>query len=339
MKWYQIVLSYLKNSSRSILAVMIFYLLFFSVCFLAHLPLQPFAYSFVLSLSILVVFLLWDFGKYWNTYYSLYRLLDLEQVMPEHLPDGRNDIEKIYVSLFQKLYDQNTQLMLEQRNRYTQMLDYYTLWAHQIKTPIASMDLLLQTETQFEKKKALSQELFKIGQYVEMALHYLRLEQMSSDLLLAEYPLHDIVRQVVRKYSVLFIQDKTALQLDELSCRVLTDEKWLGFALEQIISNAVKYARGGRVSIYMEADAAKTLVIKDNGIGISPEDIPRVFEKGFTGYNGRMQKKSTGIGLYLCKQILDKLSHHIEITSCPGEGTIVKIDFDRKPVFGHLTKM
>ena len=157
-----------------------------------------------------------------------------------------------------------------------------------------------------------------------MVLGYLRIESISSDLVLSQYYLSDVVKQAIRKYATIFIGQKITLDFKEMDCMVLTDEKWLVFVIEQILSNALKYTKSGTISIYMEAE--KTLVIKDSGIGIASEDLPRVFEKGFTGFNGRMDKKSTGIGLYLCKKILNKLSHKITITSQIDLGTMVRID-------------
>jgi signal transduction histidine kinase len=171
-------------------------------------------------------------------------------------------------------------------------------------------------------------ELFKIEQYVDMVLQYLRIDSASTDYVLKKYSLDSIVRQAVRKYAKLFINKKICLDFSELNCEVLTDEKWLVFVVEQILSNSLKYTESGKISIYMDKEKNKTLVIEDTGIGIAEEDLPRVFEKGFTGYNGRTDKKSTGIGLYLCKRILTKLSHTISIESGIGHGTKVKIGLD-----------
>ena len=169
-------------------------------------------------------------------------------------------------------------------------------------------------------------ELIKIEQYVEMVLDYLRAGKMSSDLLIEEYSLDKIIRQAIRKYARMFILKKISLEYTEIPVKVLTDEKWLVFVLEQIISNALKYTHKGKIAIYMEEREEKTLVIEDTGIGIRSEDIPRVFQRGFTGYNGRQDKKSTGIGLYLSKQILEKLHHRIRIESQVEIGTRVCID-------------
>lgn len=174
----------------------------------------------------------------------------------------------------------------------------------------------------------LEMELLKIGQYVEMVLSYLRLDSDSTDYVLREYPLDDILRQAVRKFAKMFILKKITLDFQETGKTVLTDEKWLLFVVEQVLSNALKYTpAGGTIRIY--GDGA-TVVIADNGIGIREEDQARVFEKGFTGYNGRADKKSTGIGLYLCRQVMDRLNHGISLTSRPGQGTLVRLDLSRE---------
>ena len=171
-----------------------------------------------------------------------------------------------------------------------------------------------------------------------MVMQYLRLDSDYSDYVLTRHALDDIVRQAVRKYARLFILKKITLDFCETGLTVLTDEKWLLFVIEQILSNSLKYTHSGAISIYAEGG---TLVIADTGIGIRPEDLPRVFDKGFTGYNGRADKKSSGIGLYLCRRITDKLGHTLKIASEVGRGTRVYIGF--KPpedINGrNLTKM
>lgn len=222
----------------------------------------------------------------------------------------------------------------------------YGMWVHQIKTPIAALDILLQNTEQFlyeedivnsriNKRLEIIQEsipvsdmkmeLFKIEQYVEMALNYLRVEDISSDLSFKQYAVDDMVRQVIRKYAKIFISKKIKMNFKPTGRYIVTDDKWFVFVLEQFISNALKYTKKGQISIYMKE---KSLVIEDTGIGIPAEDLPRIFEKGFTGYNGRENKKSTGIGLYLCKNIMDKLQWNITVDSEVGSGTKI-----------YLTKM
>lgn len=220
---------------------------------------------------------------------------------------------------------------------YQELSDYYSMWVHQIKTPIAALGVLIQSGEELEEvqespkaqelTRSMKMEIFRIEQYVDMVLTYLRMGSAISDYAFRICSLEEIVRQAVRKYSQMFIMTRTRLHLEIQDQKILTDEKWLTFVIEQILSNAVKYARGGEISIYTEE---KTLVISDNGIGIAEEDLPRIFEKGFTGYNGRANKKSTGIGLYLCKTIIDRLHHTIWIESKPEKGTKVYLNFDRE---------
>lgn len=244
------------------------------------------------------------------------------------LSESEGAIESLYEKMVTNLYEEKRQLESRYQIEKKELEEYYMLWAHQVKTPIAAMNLLLQSGE--VKQRELSAELFKIEQYVEMVLGYLRTEQMTSDLTLKEYDLLSVIRQAVRKYSRLFIIQKIKLNLEEMEYSMLTDEKWILFAIEQILSNALKYTNeGGSISIYMAKDRNDTLVIEDTGIGISQEDLPRVVEKGFTGYNGRDHKKSTGLGLYLSREILKKLNHQLTLESEVGVGTKVFIYLGR----------
>ena len=264
-----------------------------AVFYLYGLPLESVGYAFVLCFSLGLALFAVGYVQFLRRHRELERLLVQvrEKVLPLPPPGG--------------------------------LLEDYTLWAHQIKTPIAAMGLLLQEEPHPE----LEGELLKIEQYVEMVLGYLRLGSESTDYVFRDCGLDALVRQAVRKYARLFILKKISLDFQETGKTVLTDEKWLSFVIEQLLSNAVKYTpEGGRVRIYGDGD---TLVIADSGIGIQPEDLPRVFEKGFTGFNGREDKKSTGIGLCLCRQVMDRLNHDISIASRPGQGTLVRLDLSR----------
>ena len=173
-------------------------------------------------------------------------------------------------------------------------------------------------------RRELEAELFRVEQYVEMALNWMRLGSDSKDFLFREYALDGIIRQAIRKYAPQFIRRRIRLVYEPAEGKVLTDEKWLLFIIEQLLSNAVKYTQQGSVSIRVVPE--KVLEIEDTGIGIAPEDVPRIFEKGFTGYNGRADKKSTGLGLYLCRLTAEKLSHKISVESQVGVGTKVSID-------------
>ena len=291
--------------------------------YLYDLAWEPFCYilAFWFFLCLPVFWL--DFRHDRRRHRGLTQLAQNPEEAAQCLPPSHNLVEQDYQALIHAIADNHTQVTADYAARSQELTDYYTLWAHQIKTPIAAMGLLLQEEP--VHPELLAAELGKVEDYVEMALSYLRLDSDSSDYVLRRYDLDTILRACVRKYARLFILKRIELELDETHAKVLTDEKWLSFVIGQLLSNALKYTpEQGRISVTWE-DATQTLTIGDTGIGIRPEDLPRVFEKGFTGYNGREQKKSTGIGLYLCRRVLGKLGHTIVITSTPGQGTQVQL--------------
>ncbi len=207
--------------------------------------------------------------------------------------------------------------------------DYYMMWTHQIKTPISAIRLLLdKSELQDRDAFLLKEELFRIEQYAEMVLTFQRLESISSDLVLESHDLYALVKQAVRKYALSFINKSLSLELpssesgDFIPWQILTDEKWFVFCLEQLLSNSIKYTNRGGISVNAWAEGERVMLsIEDTGIGIRAEDLPRIFEKGFTGYNGRLDKKSTGIGLYLCRQGFTHLNVTIRAESQEGQGT------------------
>jgi len=318
-----VLLAYIKKRSKIGLVFSGFILIFGIVFYLYSLPLDAVVYAIILCLLFSMPLFIYDVYKYYLRHKMLLSLMNRVTLNIEELPKASDLVEQDYQTLLTLLSEDKAKITSKADVSQTEMIDYYSLWAHQIKTPISAMRLLLQTEGSTQNKE-LSTQLFKIEQYVEMVLGYLRIESISSDLVLSQYYLSDVVKQAIRKYATIFIGQKITLDFKVMDCLVLTDEKWLVFVIEQILSNALKYTKSGTISIYMEAE--KTLVIQDSGIGIASEDLPRVFEKGFTGFNGRMDKKSTGIGLYLCKKILNKLSHKVTITSQIDLGTIVRID-------------
>lgn len=317
--------SYLKHHLKSFLLFALFSIIFSIIFSLYDLYIESIFYSALLCFCIGVVFVAVDFIRYYNRH-KLLTQLQLKAILSiDEIPVPNNLIEQDYSELIQVIHNEKIRIISQLDNSKSEMVDYYTMWAHQIKTPIAAMQLMLQSQHS-EDNNVLSTELFKIEQYVEMVLSYLRLDSNSTDFVFKKYSLDSIVKQAVRKYASLFIRKKISLDLDRLDYLVLTDEKWLLFVIEQVLSNALKYTNKGKISISVQAtDECQTLIIEDTGIGITDEDLPRICDKGFTGYNGRTDKKATGIGLYLCKRILTKLSHTIRIQSKVGKGTTVMI--------------
>ena len=216
---------------------------------------------------------------------------------------------------------------IEEREKLNDLMDYYTLWAHQIKTPIAASSLLVGEIEDKKVKNQLEQELFKIESYVNIVLQYLRLESFHEDLVLKKENAEDLVKEIVKKYAIFFIQKGLSLSLHDLDRTIITDRKWFVVILEQVLSNSLKYTSQGGIEIYFQEDA---LYIKDSGLGIQDADLLRVFERGFSGYNGRLTQQSSGLGLYLSKKIADELGHQISIASQVGHGTTVMISFSEK---------
>lgn len=318
--------AYLKSRAKRFGAFVSFILLFASVSLLYRLPAEPVGYSLLLAGVLALLYAGADCYACYQKHRRLSETLSTLEAGLHSLPLPKDLVEEDYQKLLFSLSERTRELSSQMDVRQSEMTEYYTLWAHQIKTPIAAMHLLLQDEIPAGIREELEQQLFLTEQYVGMVLHYLRLESISSDLCLCECDLSQMVRRAVKKYSIVFIHKKIQIKLGNLEGKVLTDEKWLTFVLEQLLSNALKYTPpGGVVSIFLEQGREQTLVIRDTGIGICAEDLPRIFERGFTGYNGRMDQRSTGIGLYLSRKILTKLHHTIAITSQPNEGATVRL--------------
>ena len=322
----EILKSYLKKNIKVYILFIVFILIFFIMFYLYNLPLEALIYtgSFCFLAALIASFS--DYANYKESYKKLnfleQNILNDLDALPKSL-DIRIDY---YHKIIEKLYEELEKLTQENRQKNTDMVDYYSMWVHQIKTPIAAMNFLLDNEE--VDQKILQQELFKIERYVEMVLTYIRLDSISSDYVITKINLDEVVKDSVKKYATIFINKKIKLNYVSHETMIISDKKWLSFAFEQILGNSVKYSSaGGEITI---ETCENKLVIEDRGIGIKEEDLPRIFEKGFTDFNGRYEKKSSGLGLYLCKKTLDKLGHHIEISSKVGEGTRIEITFPKE---------
>ena len=262
------------------------------------------------------------------------------------LPEAADEAEELYGQLIENINIERQLAVSEVQKQQRDRTEYYARWVHQIKTPIAAMQLILQMqrnaieEMEWEDEKGylerlgavsdLEEELFRVEQYVSMALQYQRVNS-GSDYVIETVSLDQIVREVIRKYAKVMIRKKLAVSYSGTDRKVVSDEKWLAFVVEQILSNAVKYSTQGTVHIDVADEPNWSyLRIRDEGIGIQKEDIPRIFEQGYTGYNGHADKRSTGIGLYLSRQVLNRLGHTIRIESEVGKGTTVWIGFSTK---------
>lgn len=319
--------AYVKQKKENILRFILMSCIFLCVFALYHLPIAAVLYPVGLCAILSILLCYTDYKKAKKKHEKLLELQSLSAELIQDFPVAESIAEQDYQKLVQLLCEAQAVLVTKMNGSYTDMIEYYTIWAHQIKTPIASMRLHLQNEDT-DVSRQLSEDLQRVEQYVEMVLAFLRLDTESTDYVIKEQNLDEIVRGAVKKFSTSFIRKKLRLIYEPINISVITDEKWLSFVVEQVLSNALKYTREGSITIYPETP--KKLCIKDTGIGIAPEDLPRIFENGYTGYNGRADKKASGIGMYLCKRICDKLGHSIYIASEPDIGTVVTIDLEQK---------
>ena len=315
LDWKQFFLAYLRSRSRLLvyLISLTFLVLLFQFLF-ASLGIY-FLYFFLLCCFVTILFFTWD-------------ILVEMQVYRQEILYGEREVKSPLEKVLAEKLEAREMELYQQRSdaerKLTDLLDYYTLWVHQIKTPIAASQLLVAEVADRQLKQQLEQEIFKIDSYTNLVLQYLRLESFHDDLVLKQVQIEDLVKEIIRKYALFFIQKGLNVNLHDLDKEIVTDKKWLLVVIEQIISNSLKYTKEGGLEIYMEG---QELCIKDTGIGIKNSDVLRVFERGFSGYNGRLTQQSSGLGLYLSKKISEELGHQIRIESEVGKGTTVRIQF------------
>lgn len=271
---------------------------------------------------IILAFVGFDLVRYAQKVRQL-RIIQQNLSYTQHeYPRNQNNIEQLYCGIIDDLYRMMEQKSSDLAAMHAEQTDYYTLWLHQIKTPIAALRLAIESDR--EPDPVYAEELFKIERYVEMALQYARMGSLSGDLVLEKVALDGVVTSAVKKYSTLFIGKGLGVDFRRTGRVVVTDSKWLAFIIEQLLSNAVKYTAKGGVKIYAEG---KTLVIRDSGIGIRSEDLARVFERGYTGRNGRIDERASGLGLEMAMRVAKRLGVGLSLQSRKGEGTRAIIAF------------
>lgn len=285
---------------------------------------QDVVYAAVLDAILLLITVLVGFFRYSSKVKALSNALKRPVEEQAQLPEAADDVEILYHRLLENQSIARSESESSAAIRQSQMRDYYSMWVHQIKTPISAMKLLLEAEREelgqlmcddeqsqcllSDNMDSFEDELFRIEEYVSMALQYQRVSSTENDFVLEKVSVDGVIRDTIKKYAKIMIRRHIGMNYSGTAQEVYTDGKWLAFMLEQILSNAIKYTPQGVVTIETAEEKYRFFItIKDTGIGIKAEDLPRVFEKGYTGYNGHADKKATGIGLYLCRQMADKL--------------------------------
>ncbi len=308
---------------------------------------QDMVYAAVLDAILLLITVLVGFFRYSSKVKALSNALKRPVEEQAQLPEATDDVEILYHRLLENQSIARSESESSAAVRQSRMRDYYSMWVHQIKTPISAMKLLLEAEREelgqlmcdeepqatltelSDNLDSFEDELFRIEEYVGMALQYQRVSSTENDFVLEKVSVDGVIRDTIKKYAKIMIRRHIGINYSGTKKQVYTDEKWLAFILEQILSNAIKYTPQGFVTIETAEEKDRFFItVKDTGIGIKAEDLPRVFEKGYTGYNGHADKKATGIGLYLCRQMADKLGHTIRMESELGKGTKVWIGFN-----------
>ncbi len=290
-------------------------------------------YMNIVALFAFLIYLLGSYTTRNRYYHEINRIIhDGHELLIYSLPETHNYEQKLFKLLLIKMYDeQNARLEIinaEKRDNF----EFITTWIHEIKTPIAVSNLLIENNRGKESDgllNSLQEEMDRIDRLVEQVLYYSKVDDFSKDYFISEIALNKLINEVIKKHAKTFIHKNIKIEISSMDIEVSSDKKWLLFILDQIIFNSLKYTgQGCVIKIYPERDEReKRLIIMDNGIGIKAEDLERVFDRGFTGYNGREFTKSTGMGLYLTKKLARKLGHDVSIDSVYGQFTRVTIHF------------
>lgn len=320
--------AYIASKKNMVLGFLFFSCIYLGTFALYQLPIKAMIYPTVLCMTFGLICCVWDYFYKKEKYDALCFMEKNLDEITVNLPKAQDEIEKQYQDILLLMQEEQGRRINLANAKYQDMMEYYTMWVHQIKTPISSIRLLL-SEEDTDHARRMTADLNRIEQYVAMVLTYLRLESQSNDLVLREYELDEIIKPCIRKFAPEFIGRKLSLNYEPIHARIVTDEKWFAFCLEQILSNSLKYTNHGTITIEMNDEC---LVIADTGIGIDPSDIPRIFEKGYTGFNGRRETRASGIGLYLCKRICDMLGIAIRAESEIEKGTRMILQLNQQEI-------
>lgn len=317
---------YLKERMKYILLTVMLIELFSFTLLLMNVPAKALLYPVLLCLFLGLLVLVTDCAIAKSRKNERANLDKITLSVIDSMPEAHSEEVRDYQNAIRRLGNEYRNYVSESERKYENMMDYYTVWAHQIKTPIFSMKLAFQGEDSTLSRR-LSADLFRIEQYVDMVLVYLRLDSEYTDYVFKECNMDEVIKNSVKKFASEFIGRKLSLEYEPEDVTVVSDSKWLGFVIGQIISNSLKYTETGGIKIYFKEP--KILVIEDTGIGIAEEDLPRIFEKGYTGYNGRTDGSASGIGLYLCRRICGNLNIGIQAESEVGKGTRIILDLNQ----------
>lgn len=328
-------LYYLKDQLRLILLWFVFIFLTAFILWLTpnvSLNSRSLIYICFLGFLLLMIHLVFEYVRKKKWWACLEKNHTAAHITPK-LDSADTQEELLYQNYFNELHQEHFILMNEIKKHAQEQKDYIDSWVHEIKIPLSSLNLISEViEDDISEKRfnQLTDNLQRIDDYVEQVMYYSRLDDFSKDYLIHSYSLKKVVQKTVKQHANQFIKKGIRFSMTGDDYFILTDEKWLQFILNQLISNAVKYTPdGGSISVHLKKNSLGVwLSITDTGIGVPFEDIQRVFDKGFTGNNGRNEEvNSTGLGLYLAKNLTEKLGHQMYVVSVVDEGTTFQILF------------
>jgi len=342
---------YLKNSIGKILYFLILILIINTLLFASN-PISE-SINDIIYMDILITLIsitFFIFGYYrWKNNYSEYKgALDKGENIEYALPKGMNFESKLLRDTIKQKNSELYEKTMKLEALLTEINDYITQWVHEIKIPISVCDLIadkLSEATDLESvvnsSEDIKMELERIKFLIDQVLYGSRASSYFEDLSIEEVNLNKLVKESIKKNASFFISKKISIELKDLSYNVMTDKKWLSYIISQLLNNSYKYVKeNGQINIWAtEDDKSVKLMIKDNGVGIEQKDINRIFDKGFTGENGRRTTKSTGMGLYFTKKMLNKLGHEISVSSLPNRYTEFTITFYKLSDYYYVTKM
>lgn len=284
------LLYFLKKNLNSILFFISINAIYFIVCYLNNVDIRVFIQGFEICLIVFFIYLV---IKYFDFQKELSNEEKIEK-LEKQIESMRND----YISWKKDIQE------------------YFSMWVHQIKTPITCLEILT------EDNKEMKMQLKSIDNYTNMAINYLKLNLHEKDMDISAVDVDNLLNMLIKKYSLLFINSHISLDFRKNGLKCITDSKWLSVLLEQILSNAIKYSENSQIILdTFKKDNSVVILIEDHGIGIPEEDINRIFDKGYSGFNGRLKQKSSGLGLYLAKSIADKLDIRLKVDSTVGQGS------------------
>ncbi len=339
---------YLKDKTGFIIFYVVLMSFISSVVYLdglVKIRLENIVYINFSGLTFFLLYLLFDYFSM-KKYYSVitYISKNNRKEIITSIPKAKNNEQALWSEILTNVYTEHQQKLNNLYEGKKENTEFVNSWVHEVKTPIAVSRLIIENSHNKSKNEILNsieEEIDKIDSYIEQALYYSKIDDFSKDYFVNEISIEKVVKELVKKNAKTFINKKISIELLNLDVNLCTDKKWILFIIDQILSNALKYTNErGKIKIIVEENDKETiLVMEDNGIGIKEEDLSRVFNNGFTGYNGRKEYKSTGMGLYLAKKLAVKLGHDITIESIYGKYTKVKIHFPKLMDYFNVTKM